>query len=196
MISETARLQSRIDDFDCGRPMAARPTAACARGSRTRRLLLLAAIFSMFLAGCAATRMEQPDAKLLEDATQELAKEGRKLCAQDEYKLIRKKHSCSNSEITPEQMADKSRISDEERPVFSKFAAEIKALQYRVVNAYRNHGGAKGAAIADAMARASAAAEKNAASLYARGETWGQYNRRRKEASLQTHEELRKINQQ
>lgn len=102
-------------------------------------------------------------------------------CKNEKFKLFFAKTGCSSDDITPEQLADTSRISFMVRPVAVELQPEINATVERVRDAEREFGGEKGARIGDALDVALFDAAQNMKSLTDGSITWGDYNRRRKE---------------
>jgi len=102
-------------------------------------------------------------------------------CKEDQYRLFFAKTGCSSDDITPEQLADTSRISFMVQPVALKLQPEIAATVERVRDAEREFGGARGAKVADALDVALYDAEQNMKGLCDGKLTWGEYNHRRKE---------------
>jgi hypothetical protein len=117
----------------------------------------------------------------LETALEQIIRENQEACKREEYKPLYLKSACKVADITVEQLADTSKISAAEKPLFAKLRPESPARMAKAVIAYRAYGGSQGIKGALVLDRTGSLYEKNAQDLYEGTITWGDYSKRRKE---------------
>lgn len=152
-------------------------------------LIAAALIFSLLLSSCAQAQGFQeagttPDHQVADklDATiEQIDTERKEVCAREEYRPLFLHTACTVSDITSEQLADKSNLAETYKPMFWKIHVEDHLMMIQLVSALRSYGGSQGADAASAVERAEGLFEKNALALYEGTMNWGDYNKRRKE---------------
>jgi hypothetical protein len=129
-----------------------------------------------------AQQMPDPFKETMDQLNREIQEN----CVRDEYKPYYAKTACKPEDISLEQLSDTSKISEIEKPVLSKLRSAGQTVNRRAQEAFRTYKGEKGTAIASALERSNARADKITLDLYQGSITWGEYNSRRKEA-VQTY---------
>lgn len=127
------------------------------------------------------------------DAIGEIEKQKKLLCANPEFKSYFSKTACSPSEITMQQMVDKSKITAAQQPVLLQVRKAEDALSKSERTKFRLMG-SSGVKIADFyQSDVAPQIEKNTLDLYGGSITWGEYNRRRKYIWTNTNSAIKKI---
>lgn len=113
------------------------------------------------------------------------------MCNKDELKEYYKKTSCSALEISFEQLADESKITDSQKIALVKQRHEVAMIEREqdAVQKQRGEAGQKFIYLANNFLRP--ANEKNNLDLYNGKITWGDYNKKRKELVLEMQNKLR-----
>jgi len=122
-------------------------------------------------------------------------KEYKTTCEREDVKVLFYKTKCNASEITLEQLSDKSKISVEEKKALSIYQEENKATTRKFVATHRKYGALKGEEIAAIREKFQQIIEKNQFDFYSGIITWGDFSRRRQEISIQLRDEFNKIAQ-
>lgn len=86
------------------------------------------------------------------------------------------KTACDFSQMTLPQFADKSLMTDSERPLFVAWRSEVTERNSRLLTAWRTHGGARGAALVSAADKATAQHDQQSLALYTGKASWGEHN--------------------
>lgn len=134
-----------------------------------------------------------PKTNPLKDAGESALSEVKAVCAREDLKPYFNKSSCNALEISLEQMTDKSKISAGEKVALSKLRAADQPIVKKMVDAFRQYGGAKGAEAATLREKTQQLLEINQFELYDGKINWGEYNRRRHELAVQIRDELNQI---
>ena len=119
----------------------------------------------------------------LDSKWQQIAKENNDRCDREEFKLLFEKSACSNKKFTLEQLSDKSTISETEKSIFSKYRLEQSESNNKLLEAIRTLGGPKDKEYGLILERIYLKSDQSALDLFEGKETWGEYNRTRKENS-------------
>lgn len=135
----------------------------------------------------------QPQPNPLKVASDSVLSDIKAMCAREDLKPYFNKSSCNALEISLEQMSDKSKISADEKVALSKLQAANQPIVKKIVDAFRQYGGAKGADAAMLREKTQQLLEKNQFELYDGKINWGEYNRRRHELGVQIRDELNQI---
>lgn len=128
----------------------------------------------------------------LTEERKEIDKIGRENCAKPELKEYYSKTACFSIDITLEQMADGTKITNIQKPILLKargIADDLTNSDLKLLKEFGGNNGNKLAAIYESLKPQS---EKNTLDLYNGKITWGEYNRRRKEISSDIATEMRK----
>jgi len=102
-------------------------------------------------------------------------------CNNDDFKIIFIKSACRPENITLEQLADKSIISEDEKPFFSKFRSENTDSDNQTLEAMRTNGNSKDKEMGLVLERFYMQAGKDSFNLFEGKITWGEYNKSRKD---------------
>jgi hypothetical protein len=121
-------------------------------------------------------------------------REIRQRCAADEFRPFYANTGCIPAEITLENLANKSKATEVEKPAISKFQIASRAATKRLQDAQRNFNGEKGHLVANALENNLKDSEKNLFELYSGNISWGDFNRLRKESNQRLQDELNQIN--
>lgn len=119
----------------------------------------------------------------IQKAKEELSRaiaESNAACGKPEYAIVYVKSSCKEGDLTLNQLADISKISSTEKPVFAALTLERKALIKRAISAYRSVGDETHLKIASLYEKQNELSEKNALELYEEKISWGEYNKTKK----------------
>lgn len=134
-----------------------------------------------------------PKTNPLKDAIESALSEVKSVCAREDIKPFLNKSPCDALEISLEQMSDKSKISADEKVALSKIRAANQIIIKKLVDAFRQYGGVKGAEAAMLRERVQQFLEKNQFELYDGKINWGEYNRRRHELAVQLRDGLNQL---
>ena len=126
-------------------------------------------------------------------AVKEINDEGRALCRKPEYYPYYSWAPCGVREATADQMADRTRVTPAEKPVFNKIKAESDDMNARLLAAHRQynekHGDGLATNIEQAMASSNIVRQE-----YLEGRiTRGEYNKRRRDIAAQSDAEAIRI---
>ena len=146
----------------------------------------MSVLITFSLSACTPMVLAKPGAGLnqsdqLKTAVDQIVTENKEACRREEYQPLYLKSACKVSDISPEQLADTSRISATEKSLFQKLQSENQARIERAVSAYRSNGGAQGLDGAVVLERTERLLEKNALDLSDGTISWGDYSKRRKD---------------
>jgi hypothetical protein len=122
-----------------------------------------------------------------------VTEEGKQICLRAEYQELLRKIPCDSSEATPEQLADKGRLSPSEKVALVKMTQERKEFNDKVAAAHRQHNLATGAAVADVYERAAIEYERLVQELTEGRISRGEFNKRKLEMSKKQIVELQRV---
>jgi hypothetical protein len=128
------------------------------------------------------------DVKGFNDAMRPIGEEFRGNCTSETLQvLFRKKMSCKAIEATPEQLSDRSKISNEEKLALAKWVDLIQASNEKV-GAVRQYDTKNGDAVASAVQAGSDDTKRLALDFSNGNISWGEYNRPRVELAKRYQE--------
>jgi hypothetical protein len=108
----------------------------------------------------------------------------RALCRKPEYYLYYSWAPCQIREVTPEQLADRARVTAAEKPVIIKLKAEFTDMNARLVAAHRQYNEKYGEALATNIEQTIASAELVRREYLDGRLTRGEYNKRRRDIAV------------
>jgi hypothetical protein len=118
----------------------------------------------------------------LKDRISIINKERSERCNKSEYKLLQTKMACKSNENSLQQLVDKNLISEEEKPIFSKYRIESQGSNDRLLDALRLYGNEKDKEASVVMEDMIKKTEEKALDLFEGKISWGEYNKCRKES--------------
>jgi len=136
---------------------------------------------------------ERQKSSPLKIKTKQISQELNEKCAKAEFKPLFIKSACKARNISLEQLADITMISEVEKPVFSKYRSEGTDLNNQLLDAMRTDGQSKEKEFASVLEGVYAQLDKIALDLFEGRITWGQYNKKRKELYQGVKEEQSRI---
>lgn len=111
-------------------------------------------------------------------------------CSREDLRILfRSKMNCRPLEATPEQYADRFKISRDEKVALVKWVEIAQSGNEKIAAAYRQFAGKKGDAVASVIENASLEGKRTADEFANGAYTWGEYNRRRAELAKRMQEE-------
>ena len=114
-------------------------------------------------------------------------------CKKDGLALFYKKTACHPKDISFDQLADTSKATADEKPQIQQVQNEINDIEGRMAQVLRQYAGDKGNRAAAVTEKIHDLSEQNMMDLYTQKETWGDYNRKRKELANQARDEINAI---
>lgn len=127
----------------------------------------------------------------MQQSFEELKRDKDARCANVSYELFFRKTACDPENVTPVQMSDKSKVTVYEKTVLLKLQTEMQNSQVRAIQTYREYGGEAGERSAQILESWLIFNQKNMIDLYEGKQTWGDYNRARKNLHMQLSEALK-----
>jgi hypothetical protein len=122
------------------------------------------------------------DAKAFSDAVRPIGEEMRGNCSREDLQaLYRKKMACRAADATPEQLSDRSKISNDEKIALSKWRESVQGGNEKIAAIYRQFYLKNGDAVATVIEGGSAESGRLAQEFSNGGLSWGEYNKRRLE---------------
>lgn len=131
--------------------------------------------------------------RTLKNTFDQLGKERKDICNREEYKIIFNKSPCTINEITFEKLVDTSKMSEIDKPIFSRLYSEIQSLRKRRSEAINAYGGQKDLEMGLVLERTDAQTDTNALKLFEGKITWGEFNKLRKDIDHAINEEKYRI---
>ena len=132
------------------------------------------------------------DQKAYGDSLSALRAEQTQACSRaDLQSLFAKKMACKAKEATPEQLSDRSKISEAEKIAFDKWRQFIEESNQKAAAINRQYVREKGDVFASVIERRADANERLASQLSDGRISWGEYNKNRSELDLRTDQELK-----
>jgi hypothetical protein len=132
-------------------------------------------------------------ARTLQDTFTQIRAEVEESCKNPDFKEYYEKTACTSDRITLTQMADTSKITQNQRPVLLVAREVADSKNKKFIDAIRKSGQPLGSKVADYLEGQSFKNERLAMELYDGEITWGQYNRRRKEIAQQNQDGIKNI---
>ncbi|MDM0110068.1 hypothetical protein QTH97_34560 [Variovorax sp. J22R24] len=136
---------------------------------------------------------DKPSAEKLRELVSQLSAERDAMCASVEFALIVERMPCRNDAPTPGQLADKTKLSEVDKPSLVKLLDAQEAARRKIISATQLWGESISVPWTAAMERDVASSMVNAGNLVAGKITWGEYNKRRIEITTAYHAEYAKI---
>jgi len=127
------------------------------------------------------------------DALKAVSSEGQSLCEREEFQAYYRKSPCRAGEPTLEQLADRSKITADERKLLTKVRAEVTELNKKYAAIHRQFNQQTGNALAENIEQGTKAGDKIAFDLFEGRITWGEYNKRRRDVYDQFTAESKKL---
>ena len=113
---------------------------------------------------------------------QNLADRNQELCDDPQYKAYLDKSPCFGKPITPNQLSDTSKITEEQKIVLEKYRRELADYRTERIAYDRKYGGSRGGKISDIVETyLIPQTNLNAQNLYDGNISWGEYNQRKVE---------------
>lgn len=116
-------------------------------------------------------------------------------CSNPEYKIITDRSPCDLTNVSLELLADKTKITPEQKPVFVKFRTGSGDLAKEFRTNQRQFGGVNGGKLADLAESMQPEYDKNALALYEEKISWGEYVQRRRDFINKFNIEGKRISQ-
>jgi hypothetical protein len=107
--------------------------------------------------------------------------EQRGFCSRSDLQVIWKKLPCKVTDTTPEQLADRSKISNDQNPAFGQWQQNLRDTNEKFAAIYLQYDTKNGQAVASAFQDSAADVLRLASELANGGITWGEFNKRRVE---------------
>ena len=156
-------------------------------------------ICSITLAACVEQQQESltpaPAANLkgYEDDVSAVIDEQRKVCSQaDLQELFSKKMPCKAEDATHEQLSDRSKISSNEKIAFLKWEKISAESNQKLAAINRKHKFKFGEAVASLIEKGLVDRKKLAADFSSGRISWGEFNKRRKDAYTRYQDNLKR----
>ncbi len=147
------------------------------------------AVSVLALAGCAPTPA-QHKGEVLNTWKQRFDA----VCYGAEYRIITDKNPCDVTRASEEALADNTKITAEQKPVFAKFHQAITALNAEFNKLLRAYGGANGKKLADlGEAMFTPEDDRIARELYDEKITWSEYLQKRRDLDARMQAEAQRI---
>jgi hypothetical protein len=126
-------------------------------------------------------------------AIKEINEEGRELCRKPDLYAYYSWAPCRVREATAEQVADKTKVTQGEKPAFNNAKAQTDALSARFIAAHRQYNEKNGNALAMNIERALASNDVVRQEYLAGRITRGEYNKRRRDIAVESDAEAIRI---
>jgi|SRR5690554_910926 len=151
----------------------------------------LFAMVATIVSGCATVELTDPSGPpasetsetMLDQKIDALLAEQREICMSPEYAALRNKNPCSNSDITFALLADRSKITNNERSQMIAAYTRMDKVYKEITSLYQAHASEAALKVAQARTWAYDQSMKNRLNLVNGGITWGQYLDRRMQIS-------------
>ena len=115
------------------------------------------------------------------DAMERFSEKSQAICDNKDYARLFVHTSCYAKEITPQQLADNTKITPEQKDVLLEYRMEVKNLIKKRVEYIRRYGDPKDKQYADYVNSIQPEVDKYIVNLYKSFITWGEFNQRRKD---------------
>jgi len=128
-----------------------------------------------------------------EDDTSAVIEEQRKVCVQpDLQELFAKKMPCKAEDATREQLSDKSKISSSEKIAFLKWEDISAKSNQKLAGINRQYKFKSGEAVASLIEKGLVDSKKLASDFSNGRISWGEFNKRRKDAYMRYRDDLKR----
>lgn len=114
------------------------------------------------------------------------------MCAVQEFKSLFVKTACLADDIALEQLADDTKITKQQKPIFLKYRTRVEDLNKEIQEWRRMMGDSKKKLLADYVDSQQSEIDKFNLDLYKGAISWGTYNQRRKELATKMNAEFSK----
>jgi hypothetical protein len=102
------------------------------------------------------------------------------LCSQaDLQPIFPRKMACKPKDTTPEQLSDRSKISESERVALTKWRSAVEETNQRIAAIDRQYAGRAGEVMASGLERSTSATSQLSSQLYDGRISWGEFNKGR-----------------
>jgi hypothetical protein len=129
------------------------------------------------------------DVKGFNETMRPIGEDLRANCSREDLQVLyRKKMACKALEATPEQMSDRSKISNEEKIALAKWLDAVQAINDKIAATYRQFDSKNGDAVASTIETGMGDTRKLALELSNGRIAWGEYNRSRVEIGKRLQE--------
>jgi hypothetical protein len=126
------------------------------------------------------------------DALSAVYADAAQACSRPDLQVIfAKKMPCKAKEPTPEQLSDRSKISEAEKTALMKWRQLVEETAQKVEVIDRQYYPEKGNAFASLVERQTAAGLQLGSQLHDRQISWGEYNKRRSELTSRQEQEAK-----
>jgi hypothetical protein len=130
------------------------------------------------------------DAKGYSDALSAIGADQLQLCSrQDLAPIFAKKMPCRPKQATPEQLADRARISNAEKIAFMKWQALSEERNEKTAAIHRQYNAQTGDGAASLIKKTDEASAQLGQQLYDGRISWGEYNKKRTELTVQAEQD-------
>jgi len=121
------------------------------------------------------------DLKAYNEAMRAVFEDQRAFCSRNDLQVIWKKMGRKVTDTTPEQLADRSKISNEQKPAFSQWQQFVQDTNEKMGAIYVQYDTKHGRAVASAFQDSAADLIRLASEHANGGMTWGEFSKRRLE---------------
>jgi hypothetical protein len=119
------------------------------------------------------------------------------ICSSPEYKIITDRTPCYVNQITTELLADRTKITPEQKQVFLSFKKAIDESKRELRKLQRRYGGSNGSKTADMEeSQLMPELDKNDMNLYEEKITWGEFLQQRRDLYNKFQDEVKRIPRQ
>ncbi len=130
------------------------------------------------------------DSKGYSEALGAISADQLQLCSREDLQAIfAKKMPCRAKQATPEQLADRAKISKAEKTAFMKWRILSEEKDNKAAAIHRQYNNQTGEAVAALIKKNDEASATLAGQLYDGRISWGEYNKRRVELALQAEQD-------
>lgn len=151
-----------------------------------------APLFNACMSADGWSLMDKGASDSLSAAASPALEDGKQLCSRPDLQELFKKIPCLAAEVSPDQMADRGKITPAERDAFLRARQAAKDINVRIMDAHRHHNPATGPAIVDIYERTGLDLDRLAAE-YSEGRiSRGEYNKRRLDINRKQIAEMQK----
>jgi hypothetical protein len=130
------------------------------------------------------------DAKGYSDALSAIGADQLQLCSRQDFApIFAKKMPCRPKQATPEQLADRARISNAEKIAFMKWQALSEERNEKTAAIHRQYNAQTGDNAASLIKKTDEASAQLGQQLYDGRISWGEYNKKRIELTVQAEQD-------
>jgi hypothetical protein len=128
-----------------------------------------------------------------QEAISKLGEKNKAICSKPEYAMLFTKTACNANDITFENIADSTKITQEQKTVFPKYRTEVDAVFKEFIVYAHANGKDKDKQWADYLDSIQTEIDKYTLGLYSGAITWGEYNQYRKGMNARHQVEWKRI---